>query len=125
MSNDDINLLSDDTISDPKYDWTSEGEDSVDGVDSRRVDVNRRVTIEDPSNVVAINTKSILEQGGVCAIATIVDHPEYIDVDEAATSDRPLGVLEESPASLVSEDNLCVLREIYGIPRGVELRAPR
>ena len=45
MSNDDINLSSDGTISDPKYDWTNEGEDSVDGVDSRRVDVDRQVTI--------------------------------------------------------------------------------
>jgi hypothetical protein len=108
MSNDDVNLSSDDTISDPQYHWTtSEGEDSVDGVDSRMVDVDRQVTIEDPSNVVAINTKGILEQGGVRAVATIVDHPEYVDVDEATTSGRPLGVLDESPASLVSEENLC------------------
>ena len=101
------------------------GEDSVDGVDSRRVDVDRQVTKEDPSNVVAINTKSILEQAGVRAVATIVDHPEYIDVDEATTSGRPLGVLEQSPASLISEENLCALSEIYGIPKEVELRAPK
>jgi hypothetical protein len=130
MSNDDVkpvewrnNLSSDDTISDPKYSWTSEGEDSVE-VDSG-VDVDRRVTLEDPSNVVSINTKRILEQGGVRAVASIVDHPEYIDVDEATTSGRPVGVLEESPSSLVSEENLCLLREIYGIPSSVELRAPK
>ena len=106
MSNDDVNLSSEDTISDPQYIWTtSEGEDSV-GVDSKMVDVDRRVTIEDPSNVVAINTKGILEKGGVHAVATIVDHPEYVDVDEATTSGRPLGVLDESPVSLVSEGKL-------------------
>ena len=89
------------------------------------VDVDRQVTIEDPSNVDAINAKGILEQGGVRAIATIVDHPEYIDVEEASTSGRPLGVLNENPASLVTEENLCSLREIYGNPDDAELRAPR
>ena len=124
LSSGDISLSSDDTISDPKYNWTtSEGEDNVE-VD-KSVGVDRQVTLEDPSNVVSINTKGILEQGGVRAVASIVDHPEYIDVEEATTSGRPLGVLEESPSSLVSEDNLCLLREIYGIPRSVELRAPK
>ena len=118
MSNDDITqssgeiiMSSDDTMSDLKYNWTtSEGEDNVEVVSS--IDVDRRVTLEDPSNVVSINTKGILEQGGVRAVASIVDHPEYIDVEEATTSGRPLGVLEESPSSLVSDDNLCLLREI-------------
>ena len=105
LSSGDISLSSDETISDPKYNWTtSEGEDSVEVVES--TDVGRRVTLEDPSNVVSINTKGILEQGGVRAVASIVDHPEYIDVEEATTSGRPLGVLEESPSSLVLEDNL-------------------
>ena len=118
-------MSSDDTISDPHFDWTpSEGEDNVDGVDSGREDVDQ-VTIEDPSNVVTINTKGILEQGGVHAIATMVDHPKYVDVEEATTSGRPLGILNENPASLVTDENLCSLREIYGIPDDVKLRAPR
>ena len=120
LSSGEISLSSDDTISDPKYNWTtSEGEDNVE-VD-KSVGVDRQVTLEDPSNVVSINTKGILEQGGVRVVASVVDHPEYIDVDEASTSGRPLGVLEESPSSLISDDNLCLLREIYGIPKNVEL----
>ena len=122
LSSEDINLSSDETMSDPKYDWTT-SEDSVEVVKS--ADVDRQVTLEDPSNIVSINTKRILEQGGVRAVASIVDHPEYIDVDEASTSGRPLGVLDENPSSLVSDDNLCLLREIYGIPKNVELRAPK
>ena len=124
MSNDDVNLSSDEIVSDPEYIWTSsEGEDDSIGV-SRDRDVDRQVTVEDPSNIVSINTKGILEKGGVIAVAKLVDHPEYVDVDEATTSGRPLGVLQKNPASLISEDNLCVLREIYGIPKEVELRAP-
>ena len=123
LSSGDINLSSDETMSDPKYSWTSE--EGVGEVDSRGGDVDRQVTVEDPTNIVRINTKGILEQGGVRIVASIVDHPEYIDVEEASTSGRPLGVLEESPSSLVSDDNLCLLREIYGIHSSVELRAPK
>ena len=55
LSSGDIILSSDETISDPKYNWTtSEGEDNVEVVKS--TDVGRRVTLEDPSNVVSINT---------------------------------------------------------------------
>ena len=54
-------MSSDDTISDPRFDWTPrEGEDDYDRVDSRILDVDRLVTIEDPSNVVAINTEGII-----------------------------------------------------------------
>ncbi|KAK0590525.1 hypothetical protein LWI29_028418 [Acer saccharum] len=114
-----------DTVSEPQYSWTSNdtvGKD--DGVDSGTQDVNRLVTIEDPSKVVTINTRGMLEQGVVRAIAGLVEFPEYRDDVEASTSGRPLGVLDGSPASLVMEDNLHYLRTVYGIPKSVELRAP-
>ena len=59
------------------------------------------------------------------AIVSMVEHPEYMDVPKASISDRPLGILKENPASLVTDENLCSLREIYGIPDDVELCAPR
>ena len=58
LSSGDINLSSDETISDPKYDWTSEGEDSVE-VD-RSVDVDRRVTLEDPRKVYSSKAAYVL-----------------------------------------------------------------
>ena len=48
-----------------------------------------------------------------------------MDTSEASTSGYPLGILEESPASLVSDENLCSLRVIYGILDNVELHAPK
>ena len=115
-------MSSDHTTSDLNINWTPSDDD---GVDSRSHNVYRRVTIEDPSTPVSINARGMLEQGAVYAIASAVDHPEYIEVPEASTSGRPLGILNDSPASLVTERMLPGIRTMYGIPNDVELRASR
>ncbi|KAK1568563.1 hypothetical protein Q3G72_026020 [Acer saccharum] len=111
-------MSSDNTVLEPQYSWTSNdtvGKD--DGVDSGTQDVDRLVIIEDPSKVVTINTRGMLEQGVVRAIAGLVEFPEYRDDAEASTSGHPLGVLDGSLASLAMEDNLHYLRTIYGFPK--------
>ena len=115
-------MSSDHTISDLDTNWSN---DDDGGVDSRTRDVDRQVTVEDPSTPVFINARSILEQGAVYAIASAVEYPEYIDVDEPSTSGRSLGILKDSPASVISEDMLPGIRAMYGIPNDVELRAPK
>ena len=116
-------MSSDHTISDLGTNWTPGDDDG--GVDSRMRNVDRRVTVEDPSTPVFINTRSMLEQGAVYAVASVVEQPEYVDVSEASTSGRPLGILKESPASLITEAMLPGIRTTYGIPSDVELRAPK
>ena len=118
-------MSGDDSVSKPHYSWTSnDSESEDDGVDSGTQDVDRLVTIEDPSNVVSVNTRGMLEQGAVRAIVSMVEHPEHVEVAEASTFGHPQGILNKSPASLVTEENLRSLRVIYGIPDDVELRAP-
>ncbi|KAK1561765.1 hypothetical protein Q3G72_000119 [Acer saccharum] len=109
-------MSGDDTVSDPLVDWTSSDMECEDdgGIDSGPQDVDRLVTIEDPSKVVSINTRGMLEQGVVRAMASMVEHPEYVKVAEASTSGRPLGILDKSPTSLIMEENLRSLRVIYG-----------
>ncbi|KAK0570400.1 hypothetical protein LWI29_000592 [Acer saccharum] len=116
-------MSSDHTTPDLNINWTPNDDDE--GVDSRTHNVDRRVTIEDPSTLVSINARGMLEQGAVYAIALAVKHPEYMEVPEASTSDRPIGILNDSPASLVTEDMLPGIQTMYGIPDDVELRAPR
>ncbi|KAK0580408.1 hypothetical protein LWI29_001580 [Acer saccharum] len=117
-------MSGDDTVSDPLVDWTGDTESEDDEVDSGIQDVDKLVTIQDPSKVVNVNIRGILEQGGVRAIAKPVDFPEYRDDVGASTSGRLLDVLDGSPASLIIEDNFDCLRTIYGIPKSVKLRAP-
>ena len=119
-------MSSDHTVSDVHYSSTSS--DESDGVvDNRPRDVDQLVTVEDPTKVVMINRKGMLEQSAVRAMALVVEFPDYIDVEEASTSGRPLGILknDSNPTSLVTEENLRNLRMIYGIPDDVELRAPK
>ncbi|KAK0593636.1 hypothetical protein LWI29_038280 [Acer saccharum] len=116
-------MSSDHTISDLDISWSPNDDDG--GVDSRMRDVDRRVTIEDPFTPVSINARGMLEQGAVYAIASAVEQPEYVDIPESSTSGRPLGILKESPASLITEDMLPGIRTMYGIPSDVELRASR
>ncbi|KAK0571946.1 hypothetical protein LWI29_023847 [Acer saccharum] len=115
-----------DTVSDSLIDWTSSDIDGDEdgGVDSGLHDVDRLVTVEDPSKVVTINTRGMLEQGVVRAMASIVEHPEYVEVVEASTSGSPLGILRDSLASVITEENLDSIRTIYGILEDVELCAP-
>ena len=94
-------MSSDHTISDLDINWSN---DDDGGVDSRTRDVDRRVTVEDPSTPVSINARDILEQGAVYAIASAVEHPEYVDIDEPSTSGRALGILKDSLASVITED---------------------
>ncbi|KAK0596670.1 hypothetical protein LWI29_017906 [Acer saccharum] len=115
-------MSSDHTISDLDINWSN---DDDGGVDSRTRDVDRRVTVEDPSTPVSIDARGILEQGAVYAIASAVEHPEYVDIDEPSTSGRALGILKDSPASVITEDMLPGIRAMYGIPKDVELRAPK
>ncbi|KAK1591642.1 hypothetical protein Q3G72_010924 [Acer saccharum] len=65
------------------------------------------------------------KQGAVYTIASAVEQPEYVDVDDPSTSGRPLVILKDSPASLITEDMLLGIRTMYGIPSDVELRAPK
>ena len=116
-------MSSDHTTSDLNINWTPSDDDG--GVDSRLHNVDRRVTIEDPSTPVSINARGMLEQGAVYAIASAVEHPEYMEVLEASTFGCPLGILNDSPTSLVTEDMLPGIRTMYGIPDDVELRVPR
>ncbi|KAK1568140.1 hypothetical protein Q3G72_021088 [Acer saccharum] len=67
----------------------------------------------------------MLEQGAVYAIASAVEQPEYVDIDEPSTSGRALGILKDSPTSLITEDMLPGIRAMYGIPSDVELRASK
>ncbi|KAK1554040.1 hypothetical protein Q3G72_006963 [Acer saccharum] len=83
-------MSSDHTTSDLDINWTPSDDDG--GVDSWSHNVDRQVTIEDPSTPVSINAR---------------------------------GILNDSPASLVTEDMLPGIRMMYGIPDDVELRAPR
>jgi hypothetical protein len=131
------------TISDLNIDWTSSDDNgevdnrssnvdknveepliNVASSDDDRVD-NRLVTVEDPSSVVAINVKGMLEQGIVRPMASVVEFPEYVGSSVASTSGRPMNILENSPASVITDNSLSMLRTIYGIPDDVELRAPR
>ena len=116
-------MSNDDTISDLNINQTPSDDNG--GVDSRTHNVDRRVTIEDPSTLVSINARGMLEQGVVYAIASTVEHPEYVKVSEASTSGRPLGILKDSLASGITEDMLPGIRTIYGIPDDIELHAPR
>ena len=116
-------MSNDDTISDLNINWTPSDDDG--GVDNRTRDVDRRVTVEDPLTTVSINARDMLEQGAVYAIASTVEHPEYVEVSEASTSGRPLGILKDSPTSLITEDMLPGIWTIYGISNDVELCAPR
>lgn len=100
------------------------GHETDGGVDSGAMNVDRRVTVQDPSDVVHINVRSILEQGGVRAMAQPVGIPPRRNDAEASTSGRATEVLEGSPASLITQENLDGLRTFYGIPKSVELRAP-
>ena len=134
------------TISDLNIDWTSSDDNgevdnrssnvdrnvivedpsiSVASSDDDREVNNRLVTVEDPSTVVAINVKGMLEQGIVRPMASVVKFPEYVGTSVASTSGRPMNILENSPASVITDDSLSMLRTIYGIPDDVELRAPR
>ncbi|KAK1576519.1 hypothetical protein Q3G72_014639 [Acer saccharum] len=112
-------------MSDPSYTRTSSDEDS-DGVkvDSGVANVDRTVTVEDPSKVVNVNIRVILEQGGVRAVMKPVDFLEYRNDAEVSTSGHSTDVLDGSPASLITQDSLDGLRTIYGIPKSIELRAP-
>ncbi|KAK0574357.1 hypothetical protein LWI29_022447 [Acer saccharum] len=83
-------MSSNNTTFDLNINWTPSDDDG--GVDSRTRNVDRRVTIEDPSTPVSINAR---------------------------------GILNDSLASLVTEDMLPGIRKIYGIPDDIELRAPR
>ncbi|KAK4838711.1 hypothetical protein QYF36_015845 [Acer negundo] len=116
-------MSSDHTISDLDINWSSSDDDEE--VDSRIQNADRRVTIEDPSTPVSINTRGMLEQGVVYAIASAVEQPEHVDISESSTSGRSLNILNESLASVITEDMLSGIRTMYGIPIDVELRAPR
>ncbi|KAK0607473.1 hypothetical protein LWI29_015596 [Acer saccharum] len=115
-------MSSDHTTSDLGISWSN---DDDGGVDSMTRDVDRRVTVENPSTSLSIDARGLLEQGAVYAIASAVEFPEYIDVDEPSTSGRSLGILKDSPSSVISEDMLPGIRAMYGIPNDVELRAPK
>ncbi|KAK1565141.1 hypothetical protein Q3G72_019718 [Acer saccharum] len=115
-------MSSDHTTSDLVISWSN---DDDGGVDSITRDVDRQVTVENPSTSLSIDARDLLEQGAVYAIASAVEFPEYIDVDESSTSGRSLGILKDSPASVISEDMLPGIRAMYGIPNDVELRAPK
>ncbi|KAK4856376.1 hypothetical protein QYF36_016892 [Acer negundo] len=77
-------MSSDHTISDLDINWSSSDDDQ--GVDSRIQNVDRRVTIEDPSTSVSINARGMLEQGAVYAIASAVERPKHVDIPESSTS---------------------------------------
>ncbi|KAK0583444.1 hypothetical protein LWI29_036995 [Acer saccharum] len=100
------------------------GNGSDEGVESGARSVDRRVTVRDPSEIVNINVRDILDRGGVLAIAMPVEFPQRRNDAEASTSDRPTGVLDGNPASLIAQENLDGLRTMYDIPKSVELRAP-
>ncbi|KAK0592474.1 hypothetical protein LWI29_019771 [Acer saccharum] len=115
-------MSSDHTTSDLGINWSN---DDDGGVDSTTLDVDSRVTVENPSTSLSIDARGLLEQGAVYAIASAVEFPEYIDVDEPSTSGRSLGILKDSPASVITEDMLPGICAMYGIPNDVELRAPK
>ncbi|KAK0592937.1 hypothetical protein LWI29_028019 [Acer saccharum] len=116
-------MSSDHTISDLDISWSPNDDDGE--VDSRTRDVDRRVTVEDPSTPVSINARGMLEQGAMYTVASAIEQPEYVNIPEPSTSGRPIGILKDSPASLITEEMLPGIRTMYGIPRDVELRAPR
>ena len=118
-------MSSDDTISEPRFSWTPSdaevGDNAVVGSEVSSVD--RTISVEDPSKVANVDVRGLIEQRVVRAVADVVEFPEYVDIAEASTSGRHLGVLNDSPASVVTNDHLHGLRVIYGIPESVELRA--
>ena len=65
------------------------GNGSDEGVESGARNVDRRVTVRDPSEIVNINVRDILDRGGVRAIATPVEFPQRRNDAEASTSGRP------------------------------------
>ncbi|KAK0588999.1 hypothetical protein LWI29_008291 [Acer saccharum] len=118
-------MSNDNTVSDPSYTWTfsDKNSDEVE-VDSGVANVDRTVIVEDPSKVVNVNVRGIIEQGAVCAIAKPVDFLKYRNDAKASTFGCSTDVLDGSSASLITQDSLDGLRMIYGIPKSVELRAP-
>ena len=117
-------MSSDDTVSEPHFSWTPSdvdvGDDGVDGSEVSSVD--RTITIEDPSKSTDVDVRGLIEGGVVRAVAGVVEFPEYVDVPVASTSGRHIGVLGDSPASVVAADHLDGFRVIYGIPESIELR---
>lgn len=127
MSNDDSVMIvsSDATESDRGDDWSFSIDGADDVVDSGVSGGGGVVTVQDPSTPVSINSRGMLEQGVVRAVARIVDTQEQSTEGEASTSGRATGVLIDNPVSVVTHAHLAGIRTMYGIPEDVELRAAR
>ena len=118
-------MSSDNTVSNPRYTWTPSDSEVEGEVDNTAKDVDRQVSLIDQLTVVNINNVGILEQGVVRSVAEWVEFLEHLDVSKPSTSGRPLGILSDNPASMLTDDEMSRLRTIYGIPASIELRASK
>ena len=101
--------------------------DKVDeGVRSDTTNVERRVTIIEPLDVIHPKSLGLVEIGAVQIVMRLDEFSEYIEIGELSFSCRSLGILaSENSESVFTDDDMDHLRVTYGIPDSVELRATK
>ncbi|KAK3231378.1 hypothetical protein Dsin_003259 [Dipteronia sinensis] len=114
------------TISNPVFTWTPNGSggEVERGVEADSMDVERQVSVADPSNIVNVNRLALMEFRAVRAVARLVGFSEYVDVEESSCSGRMLGILaEENSGSVLTDGDMGRLRTSYRILDSFELCA--
>ncbi|KAK3184904.1 hypothetical protein Dsin_032190 [Dipteronia sinensis] len=115
------------STSEPSFSWTtSDSKDEVGGgVEADSLDVDRQKTIARLTEIV-IDKSNMLESGAVRTIVQRAESLEYIDVEEPSCSCRSLGILAgDDPGSVLTEDDMDIIRTLYGILDNVVLCAPK